>query len=434
MKILVLEHSRVQQIILQALFNESKLTADFVGRLEDAIAAVDETEYDFVFTGYSLPDGNGIDLVRHLRSLDKGVPGVVLLTTESNRTILNQALSAGVSRIIARNNTIELQNFIRELADSTFDVNRFTGDILVVDDDRVMVKIIEATITTSGSKVTACSSGEDALLLIADNNFDLIISDYYLNGQMNGLDLLEHLRKMGGKKSRTPLMMISAQSDPSRRIEILRKGANDYIAKPILEEELVVRANNLITQKKLIDRVEQQREQLRQLAMTDQLTSLYNRHFLVRYAPKRISEAFRHGSDLSLIVLDLDHFKSINDTHGHETGDVVLQKVAEQLRNVCRREDVAVRLGGEEFILLLPHCNEEGVKQKAEQIRNLISQLKPAGLEVTASFGVTHICGRRFKGKKVDFAVLFSAADKAVYAAKENGRNQVVFQRIELEE
>lgn len=434
MKILVLEQSRVQQIILQALLNESKLSADFVSSYQEALTAVDDNDYDFVFTGYSLPDGNGVDLVRHLRALGRDVPGVVLLTTESNRSILNQALSAGVSRIIARNKTHELQSFIRELADSTFDVDKLTGNILVIDDDRVMVKIIEATIQTSGSKVTKCNAGEDALQLIAENDFDLIITDFFLNGQLNGLDIVQSVRKMGGRKSRTPLMMISAQTDMNRRVEILRNGANDYISKPILEEELVVRANNLIMQKKLLDRVEEQREQLRELAMTDQLTSLYNRHFLVRYAPKRISEAVRHGSWLSLIVLDLDHFKLINDQHGHEIGDEVLQKVAAQLRNACRKEDVAVRLGGEEFILLLPHCDEVGVKQKAEQLRELISELKPSGLDVTASFGVTCISGQTLKTDRLDFADLFSAADKAVYAAKEGGRNRVVFQKVELKQ
>jgi two-component system cell cycle response regulator len=432
MKILVLEHSRVQQIIIKALLNEVKLSADFVSSFKEAVDAISEKDYDFVFTGYSLPDGNGVDLVRYLRTSSRNVPGVALLTTENNRALLNQALSAGVARIITRNNTQELQSFIRELADAAFDVNSLTGNILLIDDDRIILRIIEATISAVGSTVMACSSGEEAIRLISENDFDLIIADYFLDGQLNGLDVLEALRKMGGKKARIPLMMISAQTDVNRRIEILKKGASDYIAKPILEEELLVRAHNLIVQKKLLDRVEEQREHLRQLAMTDQLTGLYNRHFLSGYVPKRISEAIRHGSYLSLILVDLDYFKSINDNYGHEVGDDVLQLVASKLNSISRAEDIAVRLGGEEFILLLPHCDKQGALEKAESLRHQIEQLNPCGIKVTASFGVVSINGSDFQGKDFDFSNLFSAADKAVYKAKDQGRNCVVYQAIEI--
>jgi two-component system cell cycle response regulator len=432
MKILVLEHSRVQQIILKALLNEAGLQADFVTHYQDAIDAITAKDYDFVFTGYSLPDGNGLDLVRYISTLTTSSPGVALLTTESNRSLLNQALSAGVTRIIARKNTLELQSFIRELADAAFDVNRLTGNILLVDDDRIIIRIIEATIATSGSKVVSCASGEAAMALIKENDFDLIIADYFLEGPLNGLDVLESLRKMGGKKARTPFMMISAQTDINRRIEILKRGANDYIAKPILEEELLVRAHNLIVQKKLLDRVEAQREHLRELAMTDQLTGLYNRHFLAGYVPKRLSEAVRHGSHLSMILLDLDHFKAINDNFGHEMGDDVLQSVASCLTGSTRSEDIAVRLGGEEFILLLPHCGKEDALDKAERLRVQIEQLEPCGIKVTASLGVVSIDGRQIKPKTIEFSDLFAAADSAVYQAKEQGRNKVVYQSLSV--
>lgn len=426
MKILVLEPSRVQQIILNAIFRASDLYPDFVSSLSNALSAVDKDDYDCVFTSYSLKDGNGVDIARHLKHTNNTKTSVILLTTEDRRAILNDALSAGITRIIPRANTVELETFIRELADSDVDYEKMSGKVLFIDDDRTMTAIISSMIEASGSECIACTNGEDAMALLADHRFDLVIVDYYLDGKLTGLDTLLAIRQMGGKRGRTPVMVISAQTDVERRIELLKKGANDYVAKPVVEEELVVRANNLITQKKLFDRVEEQREQLRNMAMTDQLTTLYNRHFLVEFAPKRLAEAIRHKTDLSLMVIDLDHFKMINDTHGHDRGDQVLREVAEILKSVCRKEDMAIRLGGEEFLLILPHCSAEGVIKKAEELRLLLLKTRPARLDVTGSFGITCLEA----GTQADFSDLFSAADDAVYEAKDTGRNKVIFRAV----
>lgn len=425
----MIEQSRVQQIILRALFKEEELLPDFVSNLAEAKEAIKDNDYDFIFTSYSLPDGSGIELAQYVRKQEIERPGVVLLTTEDKRSILNEALSAGITRIIFRANTAELQLFIRELADSDFDTQPLTGNILYIEDDPVVSKVIIAMLSEHNFKCTSATSGEDGLALFSEHSFDLVIADFFLVGNLNGLDIVNSIRQMGGKKSRTPIMVLSAQSADDRKIEILRCGANDYIAKPILEEELLVRATNLITQKKLFDRVDSQREQLRELAMTDQLTTLYNRHFLVRFAPKRLAEALRHRYSLSLLVIDIDHFKEINDTYGHEAGDSVLKEIANTLKRGCRKEDIAIRLGGEEFLLLLPHCGEKDAIKKAEHLRQQMEMLNPDGIPVTASFGVTCLDGAEYtsKKKRVDFSTMFVAADTAVYQAKNQGRNRTAF-------
>ena len=251
MKILVLEPSRVQQIILNAMFRACDLYPEFVASLSSAMSEVDKAEYDCVFTSYSLKEGSGVDIARHLKRTNNTKTSVILLTTEDRRTILNDALSAGITRIIPRANTVELETFIRELADSDVDYQQMSGKVLFIDDDRTMTAIICSMIEASGSECISCTNGEEAMALIADNHFDLVIADYFLDGKLTGLDTLLAIRQMGGKRARTPVMVISAQTDVERRIEILKKGANDYVAKPVVEEELVVRANNLITQKKL---------------------------------------------------------------------------------------------------------------------------------------------------------------------------------------
>ena len=151
--------------------------------------------------------------------------------------------------------------------------------------------------------------------------------------------------------------------------------------------------------------------------MTDQLTSLYNRYSLSDMASNYLSEACRHGNPLSIIVTDIDYFKKINDKYGHSIGDAVLIAVSQLLKNSCRNEDFAARFGGEEFVILLPHCNLESAIQKAETLRQSIETMNPESIPVTASFGVATLPLET----TCQFDELFNMADKAVYAAKAGG-------------
>ena len=139
-------------------------------------------------------------------------------------------------------------------------------------------------------------------------------------------------------------------------------------------------------------------------------------------APAKLSECFRHKTPCSLIMLDVDHFKSVNDNHGHQAGDIVIQELGGVISDACRMEDVAARFGGEEFIILLTHCDAKNAFKKAEVLRKTIEGLYPAGLKITASFGVAEIN----IDKRCEFADLFKSADEAVYEAKDTGRNKVV--------
>lgn len=154
--------------------------------------------------------------------------------------------------------------------------------------------------------------------------------------------------------------------------------------------------------------------------MTDQLTNLYNRHSLFDIGPKYLCDAKRHEFPVSLVVIDLDHFKNVNDTHGHATGDDVLKSIGHVLKEQCRTEDFVARFGGEEFVMLLSHCDIDFAVTKAENLRKEVEAAQAAGLTITASLGVAAM------DENDDFNSLFEKADKAVYEAKETGRNKVV--------
>jgi two-component system cell cycle response regulator len=214
---------------------------------------------------------------------------------------------------------------------------------------------------------------------------------------------------------------MTGHDDPRRRIELFHAGINDYVTKPPIEEEFAARVNNLITSKRLYDKVREQTQALLQVAMKDQLTTCHNRHSLVENAPKYINDAIRYEHPLSIMILDLDHFKTINDQHGHDTGDKVLSDIGKLLMQTCRQGDFVSRIGGEEFLIILPHCAASDAVNKAEQIRVMIEKFRPEDLSVTVSIGIACLAEMHHS----DFDRLYKSADEAVYQSKGNGRNRV---------
>ena len=211
-------------------------------------------------------------------------------------------------------------------------------------------------------------------------------------------------------------------NDATSKIELLRCGVNDYVSKPVIHEELLTRVNNLITSKKLLDKTIDQQHQMQELALKDQLTGLYNRTFLLETAPSRLSEATRHGIAFSLIVIDIDKFRTINEFHGYAHGDSVLKEIAATILRTIRKEDIATRYGEDEFVLILSHCDISNALIISEKIRSFIEKKQPAGLDISASFGVAELR----QNLKAEFSELLNAAAEAARQAKLRGGNLVV--------
>jgi diguanylate cyclase (GGDEF)-like protein len=181
-----------------------------------------------------------------------------------------------------------------------------------------------------------------------------------------------------------------------------------------------VRVRNLIQLRQALDHLEEQHRVLHEMAMQDRLTAVFNRHYLNERMPLLIKEASVGNSALTVIVIDVDHFKRINDNFGHATGDAVLTAIAAALRDHAGKYSLVARLGGEEFIVVLPGSDIHLGVSKSEQLRALIEDLEPSGLLVTASFGVAQLrVGENYEN-------VFSRADSAMYEAKQDGRNRVV--------
>ena len=190
-------------------------------------------------------------------------------------------------------------------------------------------------------------------------------------------------------------------------------GAVDYITKPVRPAIVVARVKTHIT-------IKLQQDKLNKMAFNDQLTGLCNRHYLMDVANQKVARAQRHHYTLWVLMIDIDYFKSINDNYGHAVGDLVLQAIAKSLKEDNRDEDIAARLGGEEFVIVFDPCEDEDAFNKAVRILDKIENLKPNNITVTISIGMAKVLEQ-----DNNFESLLKRADDALYKAKENGRNRI---------
>ncbi|HHJ35927.1 MAG TPA: response regulator [Gammaproteobacteria bacterium] len=424
MKVLILENGRLFQKILRDLLIELGCAVSCVRTgeegLELLVKATDSTRYDLIIASQHIFDQSSSDFIAHCKNCDLNTP-IILLTSEPNPTLLRNARAAGIKDIFPKTNITYLKSSIRYYIQGkkTFDTQG--GKVLYVEDSASVAHIVIRNLKKLNIEVTHFLTAEEAFNAFVDEDFDLVMTDVMLKGTMDGLSLVRMIRAQNSYLSNTPILAMTGHDDMQLRIDLLHAGINDYVTKPPVEEELAARVNNLITNKRLADQVRVQQRSLYNLAMTDQLTTCHNRHSLNDYAPKYIKDSLRYKHPLSMMILDLDHFKKINDELGHTTGDTVLSEIGRLLMATCRQGDIVSRIGGEEFLILLPHCNITDAMHKAENIRSMIELAEPSGLKVTASIGVATLN----KHHEEDFDKLYKSADQAVYISKEQGRNRV---------
>jgi two-component system, cell cycle response regulator len=218
---------------------------------------------------------------------------------------------------------------------------------------------------------------------------------------------------------RTSVVLTASDIEPDAVLRAQSRGAEDVLLLPARDAEIIARVRAAGRGAALRDQLLERERGLEELAYSDELTRLYNRRFLGRQLSALVRSATRHDRTLSIVLVDIDRFKSINDRHGHARGDAVLARVAARLLNVLREEDYAGRWGGEEFLVLLPDVDEVGGQATAERLRENVSRRTVAGLHVTVSAG----CATWMSGESPDD--LLRRADEALYAAKRGGRDQV---------
>jgi diguanylate cyclase (GGDEF)-like protein len=299
--------------------------------------------------------------------------------------------------------------------------------VLIIDDSVTVREQIIRTLE-SFSLFTRYYEAEDGLegfKKLLSSPVDIILCDLEMP-RIDGFKFLSMLKARPDLQD-VPVIILTGMNDRERKIKGLELGASDYITKPFDHEELVARVKVHLKIKKLQDELKRSNELLLELSNTDHLTGLFNRRYMMEALGKEVHRSIRKGGTLSLIMLDIDHFKKVNDSFGHLQGDVVLQKMALQLQKELRSYDYASRYGGEEFVAILPDSSLKEAVFVADRIRLAVQGTRFSGplvkLSLTVSLGVA--CFSQENSATVDGFI--KLADDALYRAKANGRNRVEF-------
>ena len=293
--------------------------------------------------------------------------------------------------------------------------------VLVADDSLVIRKLLRRQLEEHGHQVVEAVDGEDALIQVRAHQPDVVLLDV----EMPNLDGHGVLRQMNADPALAdiPVVFLTARASTEDVVEGLRLGAHDYLRKPFEPSELVARVSAAVRVKRLQDELRERNAELDEISRMDVVTGLPNRRHLLEHLEAESSAAQRRGASFGLLMVDVDHFKKVNDDWGHDSGDAVLRIVAARLATACRAEDVAGRWGGEEFLVVAPASDLGDAALLAERVRALVAESPiPVGdsgsIIVTVSVGV--VAGSR------DVDELLRRADEALYEAKQTGRNRVV--------
>jgi two-component system, cell cycle response regulator len=295
--------------------------------------------------------------------------------------------------------------------------------VLVVDDSPVARKLVEHALPLDRYAIFNAKTGQEALEMFAKYRPGLVITDW-LMPDLSGIELCRRLRA-DFHNCFTYIILLTGVSEKSKVVAGLQAGADEYLTKPFHAEELLARAEVGTRIVALHRELEEKNRLLEQLALTDPLTGLPNRRAIEQWGTRQLSGAIRHDFQLVVVEADLDQFKAINDTYGHDAGDAVLRRFSEILKINTRQCDISGRIGGDEFLLVITYVDPEGIQTAIERIREQLQActFSFAGTEVrvTASFGIADF--RR--GQSSDFNRLIVQADVALYSAKRLGRNRV---------
>lgn len=445
----------VDDVIQNVKLLEAKLVSEYFEVLtamngEEALEVVNRDLPDIVLLDVMMPGMDGFEVCRKIRGNPKTAHIPVIMVTALDQArdrvagleagaddfltkpVQDTPLFARVKSLVRlKVLTDELrmrettgQDFGMSVADELGTKKNFSNaKILLIEDySRVADRISRYMNGVAVVDVDRVTGGEISTETL--EKYDLFMISLSLK-EVDGLRLCSQLRSAGSTRH-TPILVLIDEGDDQHMVKAMEIGVNDYISRPIDSQELLARTKSQIRQKRYADRLRRNMQKSMEMAMTDAVTGLYNRHFLSTHLDNQMSPRNEKRNNVSLLMLDLDLFKEVNDTYGHASGDEVLHEFASRIRNNIRSIDLAARFGGEEFVLVMPDTDIEYACFVADRLRNFIAE-KPFDIsgsdepiKVTVSIGVA-IAG----DKNNTSSKLLVAADEALYMAKENGRNRV---------
>jgi len=415
-----------------------------------ALELARDRDPDIILLDVMMPGMDGFEVCRRIKeSPDTSHIRVIMVTSLSDRSDRLRGLEAGADDFLTKpvndvvlfariESLVRLKRAmdewrLRETSRESLDAIAAPGDalgtdgrgadILLVEDNAPLAANIEAALGEDDHRVVVCARCDEALKLLEGRDFDLVVVTLLLDGQ-DGLRLCSQLRTTESTRHMAILTIVD-EGDIDRLTKGLELGVNDSIFTPVDRHELLARARTLVHGKRYQDRLRASYERSIEMALTDGLTGLYNRRYFETHLQTLLDRSRAAGRPLSLIMLDIDKFKSINDGHGHGAGDDVLRETARRLNANVRTFDTVARIGGDEFVILMPGSALDEAVAAAERlhaglIEAPVTLAKGETLAITASVGVAEA-----DTIGDDVAASLARADEALYEAKRRGRNCV---------
>ncbi|WP_298085976.1 diguanylate cyclase [uncultured Campylobacter sp.] len=410
-KILIVEDNKaLARLIAKKMEDKVEMEIDVAYTMAEAQAFLsDPKEYFIALLDLNLPDAPNGEIVDYV--ISKGLPSIVLTGSMDDAT-RESFIHKDIVDYVYKGNMDDI-NYIFKI------INRLSKNrqykVMIVEDSAPFRNNLKKILTSLQFQVFTAAHGEEAMSYFADNpDMKLILCDYRMPVK-DGLEVLKEIRAAGDKNQIGVLMMTSPSENVNGAI-FLKNGANDFIAKPFVKEELICRVNNLIEAMENIN-------QIADFANKDFLTGVYNRRYFYDDMNEYLAYAEERAEPYAVAMLDIDHFKHINDTYGHDGGDKALKTLAKKLIDETKKGDLVARFGGEEFCIVLKNVSHEEAGKFFVNLRASIAnckvRLKKEQIKFTVSIGVA------FSRSDYKLDELLELADEALYRAKENGRNRV---------
>ncbi len=434
---------------------EAKLSAEYFEVVTatsgaTALESIDDTKPDIVLLDVMMPGMNGIEVCKRLKAdaSTHHIP-IIMVTALDQLEDRVRGLDAGADDFLTKpindvslfcriKSLVRLKMLSDELraraassevmgllppAANMADAR--PGRVLAIDGRASFLERVK-TALAARHEVTTMLDPATSLAHLAETPvpYELIIVNLD-EGQFDGLRLCSQLKSLE-RTRQVPILIVVTPDDQPRLLRALDMGINDYIVRPIDRLELLARVNTQVRRSRYAEQLRLSVQASLELAVTDSLTGLYNRRYMETHLSHLMEHSINRGKPLSVLAIDVDFFKPINDAHGHDAGDKVLQELASRMQDSIRNVDMACRVGGEEFTVILPATDIETAKKIAERVRNSVSSRPfpvsagPGVVNVTVSIGVAALAGPRDT-----FEDFLKRADQALYAAKRGGRNRV---------
>ncbi len=448
-RVLVVDDNPANCKLLEVRLNNEYFEVLTASNGLDAIAICEKSLCDIVLLDVMMPEMDGFEVCRRLKShVSTAHLPVVMVTALDQPADRVRGLEAGADdfltkpidelQLIARVRSLSrLKVTIDELrnraattvalgmiapfgAPSAEDGRR--GRLLIVDDRKNSAERLSVALSPHHA-VTIEANAQEAMFKAAEEHVDVLIISLGL-ANYDSLRLCSQIRALERTRN-LPILLVSDAEDRDRVLRGMELGVNDWLSRPVDRNELLARVRTQLRQKRYADSLREKVQQSIELALFDPLTGLNNRRFLENHLSTMIENARIRRAPLTLMILDIDYFKRVNDTYGHDCGDEVLKGFADRLRGIIRGGDLLCRLGGEEFVIVMPGVNSTSAARIAERARQAIEQEAFVMVDGGQSIAITTSIGLAERRDDTGSHELYRRADQALYRSKSEGRNRV---------